>query len=153
MSSINVIKVNDIQLRIEAADRQIAVRKAAQPLVDAGNITTGYVYEMLNAMKKLGPYFVIAPGLALAHARPSENVKQTGFSIATFQTPIKFGSEENDPVDIVLVLASIDSSNHLEMLQKIVVFLNEEKNIEMLREAASAEDAAKIALIINEKGN
>ncbi|MFT8889780.1 MAG: PTS sugar transporter subunit IIA [Ethanoligenens sp.] len=153
MASINEIEVTDIQLNIEAADRQSAVRKAAQPLVDTGNITTGYVDEMLDAMEKLGPYFVIAPGLALAHARPSENVKQTGFSIATFQTPIKFGSAENDPVDIVIVLASIDSSNHLEMLQKIVGFLNEEKNIAMLREAASMEDAVNIALIINKKGN
>lgn len=153
MAVNNEIQVRDIQLKIEAADKESAIRKAAQPLVDSGNITPGYIEQMLDAMKQYGAYFVIAPGLALAHARPSEDVKQTGFSIATFAEPIVFGSEENDPVDIVIVLASVDSSNHLEMLQKIVGFLNQQENIEQLRGAVGAEDAVNIARTINQKGS
>ena len=38
-----------------------------------------------------GPYIVIAPGLALAHARPGPEVLADGLAVVTLAEPVPFG--------------------------------------------------------------
>lgn len=140
---------DDIQLQIHADDWRDALRKAAKPLVSAGDIGASYIEDMIQAVEKLGPYIVIAPGLALGHARPSGDVHRPCLSIATLDEPVSFGSATNDPVDIVVVLAAVDDSAHIELLQQIVVFLNQKGSFELLRNARTSEDARKIIESIN----
>ena len=128
------IDTSDIQINVHADSWQSALRLAAKPLLDNGSITATYVENMIQAVIKYGPYIVIAPGLALGHAEPDENVLKTGYAIATLDTPVKFGSKTNDPVDVVVVLASINSKDHLKAL----------------RQMQSSEDAARIVQAILE---
>lgn len=138
-----------LSLNINAASWEQAIEEASKPLLENKNITHNYVQAMIDSVKKLGPYIVIAPGLALGHARPSKEVLKTGFSIATLQKPVKFGNEANDPVDIVVILASVNSTDHLHLLQHIVAFLNEKSNLTLLRHAENDDDAKTIANSIN----
>lgn len=149
MSARSAISPKEIQLNVVATDWVAAIQKAAQPLVDENHITGDYVQAMIDSVKKLGPYIVIAPGLALGHARPSAAVKQTAFSIATLKDPVKFGNEQNDPVDLVVILASINSSDHLELMRKVVNFLNKADNLKFLRQATTEADKATVAGQIN----
>jgi len=143
------LSIDQVQLKVHAADWEDAIRVAAQPLVDSDNITDGYVNAMIQSVKKLGPYIVIAPGLALGHARPSAAVHRTGFAIATLRDPVKFGNKDNDPVDLVVILASVSDTDHLALLQKIVAFLNEPSNLRVLRNATTSVEAQKIVNQIN----
>ena len=137
--------------RIHADDWQDALKVAAAPLVGEGKITSEYVDNMIASVKKLGPYIVIAPGLALGHARPSAAVKQSCIAIASLDSPVKFGNKDNDPVDLVIILASINDNDHLGLMKKIVSFLNEAKNLQWLRSADQSE-VEKIAAAINQDG-
>ena len=65
---------------------------------------------MIETVEKMGPYIVIAPGLALAHSRPSEAVLKTGLSWVRLSTPVKFGNKANDPVSLVIGLAGHDEN-------------------------------------------
>ncbi|QFR67367.1 PTS sugar transporter subunit IIA [Furfurilactobacillus rossiae] len=143
------LSVDEVQLKAHASNWEEAIQVAAKPLVDGKKITNDYVTAMIDSVKKLGPYIVIAPGLALGHARPSEAVHQTGFAIATLAEPVKFGNKDNDPVDLVVILASTSDTAHLSLLQKIVMFLNDSQNLETLRRAKTREDAKHIAEQIN----
>ncbi|MDT6981473.1 PTS sugar transporter subunit IIA [Levilactobacillus zymae] len=149
MSAKSVISPNEIQLNVEASGWEDAIQKAAQPLVDEKHITDDYVQSMIESVKKLGPYIVIAPGLALGHARPSAAVKQTSFSVATLKEPVEFGNEQNDPVDLVVILASINSNDHLDLMRKVVNFLNKADNLKFLRRAATETDKVTIVESIN----
>ncbi|OFP95233.1 transcriptional antiterminator [Lactobacillus sp. HMSC075D02] len=144
------IDTSDIQINVHADSWQSALRLAAKPLLDNGSITATYVENMIQAVIKYGPYIVIAPGLALGHTEPDENVLKTGYAIATLDTPVKFGSKTNDPVDVVVVLASINSKDHLKLLQKLVNFLGSSTNMQALRQMQSSEDAARIVQAILE---
>lgn len=148
MSSSNIDPA-DIQLQVHANNWEDALKVAAQPLVNDGKITDDYVNSMIESVHKLGPYIVIAPGLALGHARPSEAVKQSGIAIASLDTPVKFGNKDNDPVDLVIILASINNTDHLDLMKKIVSFLNDAANLKWLRSASSAE-VNQIAKVIND---
>lgn len=53
-----------------------AVRLAAEPLLMQGYIAGSYIEAILQSHKELGPYYVLAPGLAMPHARPEQGVKK-----------------------------------------------------------------------------
>lgn len=139
----------DIRLNIQAKDRVDAIEKAAQILIDSKKITEEYVKEMIDTLDRFGPYFVLAPGIAFPHSKPSPSVLETGISIATLEKPIEFGSLENDPVSIICVLASKDTEEHLMLLKKMVAFLGEQNNIVLLRKASSQKDINEIVEKLN----
>lgn len=143
---------SDIQFKVTARDWRDALRVAAEPLLAAGHITPDYVAGMIASVEQLGPYIVIAPGLALGHARPSASVKDTSFAIASLATPVKFGNAANDPVDLVIILASISADDHLCLMRKMVEFLNQAANLDRLRQGTSRADAIAIATAINGEG-
>ncbi len=80
---------------------------------------------------------VIAPGIALAHARPENDTLQVGMSIVTLSTPVNFGSEANDPVELVIAFCGIDHHSHVKMLKELANFLMDENNQNMLRSSIS----------------
>jgi PTS system ascorbate-specific IIA component len=95
------------------------VRAAGVGLERSGAATSAYTDAMVATVEKLGPYIVIAPGLALAHARPSEAVIRTGFSWVRPAQPVEFGHAKNDPVSLVVGLAAIDHEVHQAALMEL----------------------------------
>ena len=65
-----LVEKNKIAAKIRADDWQDAIRKAGQLLIDSGDIKEGYIDHMIDSVRTLGPYMVIAKGFALAHAAP-----------------------------------------------------------------------------------
>lgn len=150
--SLSTIDSSDIRMKVQCSNWEDALRVTAQPLVEEQKITDDYVQAMIDSVHNLGPYIVIAPGLALGHARPSKAVKQSCMSIASLANPVKFGNKDNDPVDLVIVIASINDTDHLGLMKKIVTFLNEADNLKWLR-SASQDESTAIADAINNEGD
>jgi PTS system ascorbate-specific IIA component len=92
-----------------------AVSQSVLLLVESGKAQLSYVDEVLESLKALGPYFVIAPGLALAHAKPSNAVLAPGMSLLRLAEPVISGSA-NDPVSLIFSMCSPNVSEHIEML-------------------------------------
>lgn len=57
-----------------------AIREAGEALCRAGACSPQYVQAMVDSYRELGPYFVIAPGLALPHARPEQGARKAQIS-------------------------------------------------------------------------
>jgi PTS system ascorbate-specific IIA component len=87
-------------------------------LVASGRTTEAYTDAMVATIRELGPYVVIAPGLAMPHARPSESVLETGMSLVVLTEPVAFGHAKNDPVRVLFGLAALDHDRHLELLSE-----------------------------------
>lgn len=133
----SLIEQGHIQLQTEAADWREAIRAAGDLLVKSGCITTGYIESMIRAVEELGPYMVILPGFALAHAAPSPDVFQDAMSLVTLCTPVCFGSAENDPVHVVLCLSCVDREAHIASLQRVAMLLMEDDMVQKIADAAS----------------
>ncbi len=84
-----------IVIAAEAVDWRAAVTLAGEALARSGAARPAYSAEMIRMIEEHGPYDVIAPGLALAHARPGPEVLADGLSIVTFATPVHFGHPHN----------------------------------------------------------
>lgn len=129
-----------ISLQLQVTNWSQAVRAGGELLVRADKCETRYVDAMIKAVEEMGPYMVLAPGLALAHARPEDGVKQVGMSIVTLANPVEFGSESNDPVKLVISFCGMDKKSHIGMLQELAKFLIDPANQILLKEATSIEE-------------
>lgn len=115
-----------IRIGSHVPDWRAAVRAAGDALVDCGATTTAYTDEMIATVEQLGPYIVIAPGIALAHSRPSPAVLRAGISLVTLAQPVDFGHRQNDPVQLVVGLAAPDDDGHVTALATLAEFLADE---------------------------
>lgn len=108
-----------------------------------------YTQAMIGAVKKFGPYIVIAPHIALAHASSKDGVNEISMSLSILDRPVAFGNQENDPVNIVICLAAIDHHSHLKALSELVKKLTDETFINILNSA----DKEKIIAYIEQNTN
>jgi len=138
------LPVEAVRTGATAASWQDAVRLAGDGLVAVGATTDAYTDEMVAAVTELGPYIVVAPGLALAHSRPSPAVQRTGLSWVGLAEPVEFGHSTNDPVDLVLGLAALDHDGHLEMMSALAAVLADEDGLARLRAAARPDEVVAL---------
>jgi ascorbate PTS system EIIA or EIIAB component len=139
-----MLSVDAIRIRSTAADWRAAVREAGAALVSSGATTAAYTDEMIAAVEELGPYIVIAPGIALAHARPSAAVLRAGMSLVTLAGPVAFGHSKNDPVRLVVGLAAPDEDGHITALSTLAEFLADEARQRELLSADTPDDVARM---------
>ena len=130
---------NSIRVLAAALDREHAIELAGDLLVASGRVTPEYTAAMVDVLDTHGPYFVIAPGIALAHAKPSDSVLATGLSLVTLAEPIMFGNEANDPVKLVFALCAVDHDSHIQMLGELSTLLSDNESVNILLNAGDTE--------------
>jgi len=126
---------DSIRVGAIALDREHAIEMAGELLVASGRSTPEYTESMLEAVAENGPYIVIAPGIALAHGRPSEAVLEIGLSLVTLAEPVIFGNEANDPVRLVIGLCAVDHSSHIDIMAELATFLGDSASVNNLLNA------------------
>lgn len=138
-----VLTKNNVMTKVEAGDWSEAIRIVGHLLEKAGSITSNYTDAMINAVNELGPYMVILPNFALAHAAPSEDVLKNDAALITLKEPVLFGSP-NDPVYIILAICSKDGKSHIGLLTDIANIFMEENTIPTIIRAENVEEIMKI---------
>lgn len=88
---------------------------------------------MIRVAVEFGPYIVVAPGIALPHARPEDGVIKASMAAIKLSTPVDFGNTVNDPVWLVVALAAIDDRQHIQGLAELAAVLSEARNIDRLK--------------------
>jgi PTS system ascorbate-specific IIA component len=133
-----------IELGATVADWRGAVALAGVVLARSGAAKPTYGGEMIRMIEEHGPYIVIAPGLALAHARPGPDVVHDGLAIVTLATPVEFGHPHNDPVHVVLGLAVARAEDHIGVVASLANIFNDSTAIGELAKANSVDDVLRI---------
>ncbi|NYF11585.1 PTS system ascorbate-specific IIA component [Leifsonia sp. AK011] len=133
-----------IVIGAEVATWRDAVTVAADALAASGAARPAYAQEMIRMIEEHGPYVVIAPGLALAHARPGPEVLTDGLAIVTLREPVRFGHPHNDPVRVVLGLAITDPGTHLGAVASLANVFNDSSAIADLAAATTAAEVRTI---------
>jgi ascorbate PTS system EIIA or EIIAB component len=139
-----LLSVKAIRIGATAPDWRAAVRVAGEALVTSGATAPAYTGEMIATVEQLGPYIVIAPGIALAHSRPSPAVHRAGISLVTLDRPVDFGHRMNDPVRLVVGLAAPDEESHVTALSTLAEFLADEDSRAGLIGAAGPDDVLRL---------
>lgn len=133
-----------VSLGNEVEDWRGAIETTGQLLVDSEAAEEKYVQAMVRTTEELGPYVVIAPGVAIPHARPEDGAKKVALGLSVLSEPVEFGSKENDPVDLVFGFSTTDSEAHMELIQALADFIEKEENCQALRDAETVEEVMEI---------
>lgn len=121
-----------------------AIRAAGQLLVEDGAVEPRFVDAMVRVAQELGPYIVVAPGIALPHARPEDGVNRASISAISLKTPVEFGHEKNDPVSLVIALAAEDNKQHVQGLADLATVLGKSETVSRLNAAETKEELLAI---------
>jgi PTS system ascorbate-specific IIA component len=133
-----------ISLHRAAADWRGAVREAAAALTATGVADPSYGDRMIAMIEEYGPYIVIAPGLAMAHARPGPDVHAPGLVMVTLDEPVSFGHAYNDPVSVVIGIAATEADQHVASVAALANLFNDETVIPALAAAADRDEVRRL---------
>lgn len=140
----DILENHHILITKEKLDWKEAVSFVAQPLKKDGAIDDEYIRAMVKSVEEYGPYIVIAPHMALAHARPQDGAKKLGLSLAIFENPVAFGPEEDQQVSLVFCLSAVDSFSHLNVMKSLVSLIRETDKVEQLSQARDIQTVKNI---------
>jgi ascorbate-specific phosphotransferase enzyme IIA component len=134
---------NSVILKKEAETWEEAIKVCMQPLLDKGTIEQEYVDAIIERTKELGPFYILAPGLAMPHERPEKGVNKDCFSFVTLKEPVTF--PDGQEVDILIGLAATSTDIHNgEAIPQIVTLFDDEDAFDKIRAAQTNEDIYKI---------
>lgn len=142
----NWLNKDKVQYVKSVADWKEAIQIAARPLLAEGAISPAYVESIIKQKEKIGPYFVIAPRIAMPHTRPEHGAKALGLSIVKLGQAVEFQSEDNDPVDAIFMFSAPDSNSHIEMISQLAEVLSDDEVMQQIFSTQSAEELQAILL-------
>lgn len=133
-----------VQVAETAEDWQAALKVCAQPLLQQGVINQAYLLAIIASHQQLGPYYVLAPGLAMPHARPEDGAKALGLSLLKLRQGISFASAENDPVDLIILLSAPDRHRHIKLIAALAELFSDEEKMAQLHRSENKEEVLRI---------
>lgn len=109
----------------KVSDYKEAIRISCNILEENDIVESRYYDAILKKIEELGPYFCIADGVAMPHARPEEGAIKEGVSVIKLNNPVDFLGKK---ISVFFTLSAKDNESHLSILRKIAeVCMNEEK--------------------------
>lgn len=142
-----------VGLDVRVQDWQEAIRAAGHLLVRAGKVEPRYVDAMIKMSQDIGPYIVIAPGVALPHARPEDGVREACMALVTLDPPVAFGSASNDPVRLVVAFGSTNSGTHINALADLGRLLGDASAMCAILNARSSAELLKLVRESQKRNN
>ena len=136
----NLLSEDNVSFHYPAETWEDVIRHGGQLMVDAGFTDPTYTEAMIDVVRDMGPYIVLAPGLAMPHARPEMGAKQVGTALVTLEKPIDFGCPENDPVSVAVFLCAPNKEEHIQLLTDIATLFEDEEFLDAAVNFESIED-------------
>ena len=136
----DLLSEDNVSFHYPAETWEDVIRHGGQLMVDAGFTEPTYTEAMIDVVRDMGPYIVLAPGLAMPHARPEMGAKQVGTALVTLEKPIDFGSPENDPVSVAVFLCAPNQEEHIQLLTDIATLFEDEEFLDAAVNFESIED-------------
>jgi len=123
-----MLKKENIQIVDSCKNWEDSVHVAVQPLVDGGYVKPCYIDGIIENAYKFGPYFVLAPDLALLHARPEQGVIKKQLAVTVLRKGVEFKAGE--PCRLLVTLAAEDPDSHIEVMRMLATMFADPAYIE-----------------------
>lgn len=140
----NWLPEENIQIVDHVNDWKQAIRLSAEPLLAQGSITEEYIDSIFKSHEELGPYYILAPGLAMPHARPEQGALKNGLSLLHITQGISFDAEENDPIYVVIMLCALSGDEHIRLITELAELLSDDECLAKLLKASTREEIQEI---------
>ncbi|MEZ2603966.1 BglG family transcription antiterminator [Kluyvera intermedia] len=123
-----------------ASWRQV-IRKAAQPLVEAGIVDAQYPRNIVRQIERQGITTYLTPEILLLHDAPPEGVTRGALSLLKLKHPLQFDTPgvELNP-SLIVILVPTENLTHLSLLEFLNVLISDENTLARLLSASSVQE-------------
>jgi len=137
-----VITEDKILFKDHVKDYKEAIYESGKPLLDEGIIEERYLEKVISNIHEMGPYIVVAPNIAISHARPEDGVHELGMSMLMLNEAVNFSEDKDRYVKLVVTLAAPDEESHLKALGQLSeLFMN---SMEEIMNCKTKDDVLKL---------
>lgn len=128
----------------DAADNWLqAIDYSMAELLAKGYVEPSYVEAIKKSTEENGPYYILAPLVAMPHARPECGAVKTALSLTLLRNPVYFG-ENKEPVKLLIGLSAANPNEHIGAIQALSELFCEEEQMEALLNANTAQQLTDI---------
>ena len=142
MRLIDYFPESSISVKPAAKNWQEAIDFSMSSLLQNHYINADYIEAIKTSTLTNGPYYILAPGVAMPHARPECGALKTGMSLTLLKQEVQFADDE--PVKLLIGLSAADADSHIGAIQALSELLCEEDRLSALLTAKSEKQLADI---------
>lgn len=140
---LDMIKRYGVQIHQEEEENwEDAIRKTSDVLLASGCINEHYIDTMISLANQYGPYFVISPEIAVAHAHPKDGAFKIGASLSIYKNGLDIMKKEK--VKFLFILATPNQNEHMHILQNIACLAEQSEVMDQMIKAECIEDILSI---------
>lgn len=139
--SKEILSEQNIVLNQASESKMEAIERAGKLLLKGGYVTPKYIDGMREKESKFTTY--IGNGIAIPHAvnEYKKEILESGIVLIQYPQGVDFG--KGNTAYVVIGIAG-KGDEHLNILTKIALTVNDERNVERLRTAKSAAEVLSI---------
>lgn len=143
MRLIDYFPESSISIKNSAKNWQEAIDISMSSLLANHYITSDYIKAIKDSTLTNGSYYILAPGVAMPHARPECGAIKTGMSLTLLKQEVTF-ADDNEGIKLLIGLSAADSDSHIGAIQALSELLCEEEALTALLAAKSEKQLADI---------
>ncbi|MDG4766038.1 PTS sugar transporter subunit IIA [Solwaraspora sp. WMMD406] len=138
-----------IRLTEHAADRDAAIRRCGETLVEIGAVTEEYVAAMLQRERSVSTY--VGEGVAIPHGTlaSKEAVRRDALAVLRFSEAVDW---DGFPVTVCVAIAA-RGDGHVELLAALAQILLDPDSARALREATDIDDVLRLLAPVREESS
>jgi PTS system mannitol-specific IIA component len=135
-----LLRARAVRLGERVADREDAVRRCGQVLVETGAVQFEYIDAMLQRERDISTY--VGEGVAIPHATLAgkEAVLRDALAVVGLAEPVDWGGQ---PVSVCVAIAA-RGDGHLAILAELAEILLDPDRARELREADSVDEVLRL---------
>lgn len=103
-------------------------------LVKQGSVEPRFIQSIKDTIAEFGAYMVLVDDVAFFHGRPEAGVNKTSMSLILLREPVYL---ETKRIKAAFTFAAIDKNSHLDLLQELAGYFQDDDFLELLRSGAS----------------
>ncbi|EDL55826.1 MULTISPECIES: PTS sugar transporter subunit IIA [Vibrio] len=146
MSIMNLIGDNGIVISHETSlSVDAALDITCSKLIEQGKVEPSYLEAIKVKHKEIGAYYVLAPKIAMPHARPEDGVNEQALQITVFKNGVDLESEDNGDVYFSVTLAAMDSDSHIQTIMALAELFQNDEDVDAI---IAADNEAAIVEIL-----
>ncbi|GAM66793.1 ascorbate-specific PTS system [Vibrio sp. JCM 19236] len=146
MSIMNLIGDNIVIANDENLSVNDALDITCSKLIEQGKVEQSYLEAIKVKHKEIGAYYVLAPKIAMPHARPEDGVNEAALQITIFKKGVDLESEDNGDVFFSVTLAAMDSDSHIQTIVALSELFQNDDDIDAI---IAAENESEVRAILN----
>lgn len=115
---LHMMNPEHVLLTTEPMDWRMAIRKAAEKMLQDGYFEERYVEEAIHHVELYGNYIIVSPGVAVAHAGRESGVHKDGIGLLVSRDGIEF--EDGEKVYLLFIFGQKDEKEYLDLFDEII---------------------------------